>query len=97
MAESRSDQRTGERETLLTFPCEFPIKMMGRDEPSFHTAAQRIVEKHVGGLADDAIRSSRSRNGNFVSLTVTINATSQEQLDRIYEELSADEAVLVAL
>lgn len=87
----------GGRETLLEFPCEFPIKMMGRDREDFHTAARTIVERHHGKLADDAIRQSMSRNANFVSLTITINATSQEQLDRIYQELTAHEEILVAL
>ena len=85
------------RETLLEFPCEFPIKMMGRDEPRFHAAARTIVERHAGSVSDDAVRRSHSRNANFVSLTITINATSQEQLDSIYRELTASEEVLVAL
>lgn len=86
-----------DRETALEFPCEFPIKMMGRDQSAFHEAARTIVERHAGILADGAIRQSMSRNANFVSLTVTIIADSQEQLDRIYADLSAHEAVLVAL
>ena len=85
------------RDTLLSFPCEFPIKIMGRDEPAFHDAARRIIEKHAGEIGDEAFRHSESSKGNFVSLTATINATSQEQLDRIYEDLSAAEDVLVAL
>ena len=84
-------------DSLIEFPCEFPIKMMGRDEPAFHDAARRIIEKHAGEIGADAYRRSESSKGNFVSLTATINAESQEQLDRIYEDLSADEDVLVAL
>ena len=85
------------QDTLLEFPCEFPIKMMGRNEPVFHAAARSIVERHVGSLSDEAIRLSHSRNENFVSLTITITASSQAQLDDIYRELSASEDVLVAL
>ncbi len=85
------------RETALEFPCEFPVKMMGRDHPAFHEAARSIVERHVGELSDDAIRRSLSRNANFVSLTITIAAKSQEQLDRIYVDLSAHDEILVAL
>ncbi len=85
------------RETMLEFPCEFPIKMMGRDEPSFHDAARQIIEKHAGVLDDDAYRKAMSRDANFVSLTVTINATSQKQLDDIYQDLSAHDEILVAL
>ena len=85
------------RETLLEFPCEFPIKMMGRDEAAFHAAARAIVERHAGSVSDDAIRRSHSRNANFVSVTITITATSQDQLDRIYRDLTANDEVLVAL
>jgi putative lipoic acid-binding regulatory protein len=86
-----------ERETLLEFPCEFPLKMMGHDRQAFHEAARDIVERHAGALDDAAIRQSLSRKANFVALTITINAVSQEQLDRIYEELSAHDEILVAL
>ena len=93
-----TDQNESEpRETMLEFPCEFPIKMMGRDEPAFHDAARTIIERHAGQVDDDAYRTAMSRDANFVSLTVTINATSQQQLDDIYQELSAHDEILVAL
>ncbi len=84
-------------ESLLEFPCEFPIKIMGRDDPEFREAALFVVEKHAGKVTDDAIRSSTSTHGNFVSITVTITATSQQQLDDIYRDLTAHDQVLVAL
>ena len=84
-------------ETLLEFPCDFPIKIMGRESDEFHTLARSLVEKHTGPLADDAVVSSLSRNGNFVSVTVTVVAQSQEQLDEIYRELTAHDDVLMAL
>ena len=84
-------------ESLLEFPCDFPIKMMGRDDPGFHEAARAIIDRHAPGVSDDAFRSALSRNARFVSLTVTIRATSQAQLDTIYEELSAHDEILVAL
>lgn len=84
-------------ESLLDFPCEFPIKMMGRDHPGFHEAARTIIARHAPDVKDDAFRSALSRNARFVSLTVTILATSQAQLDTIYEELSAHDEILVAL
>lgn len=84
-------------ETLLEFPCDFPIKMMGRESPEFRLTARALVEKHTGPLADAAIRSTLSRNGRFVSITVTVSAHSQEQLDDIYREVSAHDAVLITL
>ncbi|MEX2496175.1 MAG: DUF493 domain-containing protein [Woeseia sp.] len=81
----------------LEFPCEFPIKMMGRDQPEFHQAALSIVERHAGSVDASAVRVAASSNGRFVSITVTINARSREQLDNIYRDLTGDEQILVAL
>jgi hypothetical protein len=55
------------------------------------------VEKHTGKIADDSIAVAPSRNGNFLSVTVTIVAESQEQLDNIYRDLTNHEEILVAL
>ncbi len=84
-------------ETLLKFPCDFPIKMMGRDTPEFVAMARALVENHAGPLSDEAIQTAQSRNGRFVSVTVTISATSQQQLDNIYRDVSAHDDVLMAL
>ena len=84
-------------ETLLEFPCQFPIKMMGRDGDSFRRVAIELVEFHTGKIPEDAISESSSSKGNFLSITVTINAESQEQLDNIYRALSASDEILVAL
>ena len=84
-------------ESAIEFPCEFPIKMMGRDTPEFRSTARALVEKHAGKLANDAVRQAQSRKGNFVSITVTITATSQQQLDAIYQDVTDHEDVLMAL
>lgn len=84
-------------DSLLEFPCDFPIKMMGRDQPEFRDAALGVIERHAGAVPDDAVKESSSREGRFLSITVTIRATSQQQLDDIYRELSSHEQVLVAL
>jgi putative lipoic acid-binding regulatory protein len=84
-------------ETLLEFPCEFPIKMMGRDEDGFRDTARGLVEKHTGPLDDSAVQAAVSAKGNFVSVTITVTATSRKQLDDIYRDVSAHEAVIMAL
>ena len=71
--------------------------MMGRDEPEFRDAAVSVVEQHAGTIADDAIRTTNSRNGNFLSITITIEAQSQRQLDDIYRDLTEHEEILAAL
>lgn len=84
-------------ETLLEFPCSFPIKMMGRDTSEFHSTVRELVEKHTGPLDESAFESALSRNGRFVSITVTVNAQSKQQLDAIYLEVSGHDDVLMAL
>lgn len=84
-------------ETVIEFPCHFPIKMMGRDTPEFRATARSLVENHVGPVADDAVSAAVSRNGSFVSITVTVTATSQQQLDAIYRDVSGHDDVLMAL
>jgi len=84
-------------DAIMEFPCDFPIKMMGRDRREFHEAAGSVVEQHPGPVNDEAIRTAASRNGRFVSITITIRAESREQLDAIYMDLTAHDEVLVAL
>ena len=59
--------------------------------------AVSIIEIHTGTVSDEKIQSSLSRNGRFVSITITISAQSQQQLDAIYEDVSAHDDVLMAL
>ena len=84
-------------ESAIEFPCEFPIKMMGRNTPEFRTTARALVEKHAGTVPDEAVQEALSRNDRFVSITVTITASSQQQLDAIYQDVTDHEDVLMAL
>ena len=84
-------------ESVIQFPCAFPIKMMGRDTKEFRAAARMLVEKHAGAVPDEAVQVALSRNGRFVSVTVTIEATSQQQLDAIYTDATNHADVLYAL
>ncbi len=82
-------------ETLLEFPCEFPIKAMGSDLDGFETLVVSLVQKHCNEVS--RVHSRASKNGNFISVTVTITASSKQQIDSIYYELTGHESVLMAL
>lgn len=82
---------------LFQFPCDFPIKVMGRDSESFRTLTLAIVERHAGSLAPESISERASSKGRFLSLTYTIRAESRAQLDGIYQDLTDSGVVLVAL
>lgn len=84
-------------ETLLEFPCRFPIKVMGKATDEFHIEVRRIVREHIPELAEDCFVQRASAQSNYVAITVTIEATSREQLDNIYRSLTACELVLMAL
>ena len=86
-----------QEDTLLEFPCEFPIKVMGRSDVDLHSLVIELVRKHAPDLDESAVTRRDSRQGNYVSLTVTVNATSKAQLDKIYLELNASDAVLMTL
>jgi uncharacterized protein len=82
---------------LFRFPCEFPIKVMGRDTESFRTLTLAIVERHAGALDAGRISERTSSGKRFLALTYTIRAESRAQLDRIYQDLTDSGVVLVAL
>jgi uncharacterized protein len=86
-----------EQDTLLEFPCRFPIKAMGADDGAFETLVVELVRKHAPDLAEASVASRASQGGKYLSVTVTVTATSREQLDNIYRELTACEQVLMAL
>ncbi len=84
-------------ESAIEFPTKFPIKLMGRNTPEFPATARALVEEHAGAVDDSAVALASSSNDRFVSVTVTITATSQEQLDAIYQDATNHEDVLMAL
>jgi putative lipoic acid-binding regulatory protein len=83
--------------TLQEFPSEFPVKVMGRRDSDLRTLTQAIIERHAGPQLDSEIRTRTSADGNFLAVTYLVHATSREQLDAIYRELTACKSVLMAL
>ena len=84
-------------ETLLEFPCDFPVKAMGRNDEGFEDLVTKIILAHAEPVAAVPVSTSASSSGKYLSVTVTIEAVSKAQLDRIYQDLTDCELVLVAL
>jgi len=82
---------------LLTFPCEFPMKVMGRREDGFAQLVSEIVMRHAPDFDPATIEMRSSKQGRYLSLTVTIQARSREQLDALYSELSGHPMVIMVL
>jgi putative lipoic acid-binding regulatory protein len=83
--------------TLLEFPCDFPLKVMGRNNDDFRSIVLGIVQKHTGVVDVSRIEERPSRDGTYLGITVTVTATSKAQLDGLYMELTSCERVMVAL
>jgi len=85
------------QDTLLEFPCEFGVKAMGRDVDEFETCVTDIILSHAQRYTGTQSTINRSGGGKFIAVTVTIEALSKDQLERIYLDLSDCEQVLVTL
>ena len=79
----------------LEFPCTFPIKAIGKATGEFETIVTDIIRRHVSELTDFTTRSSAG--GKYLAVTATFVATSREQLDALYRELSSNEQVVMLL
>lgn len=91
-----ADQSPAQDETLLRFPCDFPIKAMGRAEDGIESILLAIIERHAPETDKERVRTRASRNGRWVSVTVVIKARGKDQLDAIYRELSVHERITCA-
>ena len=81
----------------LAFPCDFPIKVMGRKEPGFAQTVMEIVLRHAPDFDAATIEMRPSRKGTYLSVTCVVRATSREQLDALYQELCDHPSVVMVL
>ncbi len=84
-------------DSLIEYPVEFPVKVMGRTQPGFAQQMLAVVKKHAPDFDESTVGMRPSREGKYLSLTFTINATSREQLDALYQDLSDHPMVQMAL
>ncbi len=84
-------------DSLLRFPCAFPIKIMGRRTDGFSASVVAIVTRHAPDFAAESVEMRVSAGGTYLSVTCTIRATSRAQLDALYRELTAHPDVRIVL
>ncbi len=87
---------TDKQESAIEFPCEFPIKAMAKSMVGIENKILAIIQAHAPEVNEGAMRTTASSKGKYVSVTITINAQSQLQLDNIYGDLTRDPNVLMA-
>ncbi|MEW6562417.1 MAG: DUF493 domain-containing protein [Pseudomonadota bacterium] len=86
-----------DKETLLEFPCDFPIKVFGLAQQGFAQAVAEVVQRHDRGFDAATLEMRSSSGARYLSLTCTVRATSRAQLDALYQELSAHPMVKMVL
>ena len=84
-------------ESLIEFPCDFPIKVMGATQEGFAQAVLEVVVRHAPDFDAATMQMRPSKAGNYLSLTCTVRATSRGQLDALYGALTAHPMVKIVL
>jgi uncharacterized protein len=89
--------RTPGQASLIEYPSAFPIKVMGPHADGFVDAIVDVVRRFDPGFDAGTAELRPSRGGNYLGVTVTVTATSREQLDELYRTLSTHPMVKVVL
>lgn len=84
-------------ETLLKFPTDFPLKVMGKRQDGFAEAIVKVVLEHAPDFDPATLEMRPSTNGNYLGLTANIRATSKQQLDALYLALTSHPMVKIVL
>lgn len=71
----------------IEFPCQYPIKVLGRDCEQLQPVVIEVFERHAPGFDSESLVIKSSSAGTFVSITLTIEATGKEQLSRLHQDL----------
>jgi putative lipoic acid-binding regulatory protein len=84
-------------ESLLEFPCNFPIKIMGKTQAGFAQAVLGVVLNHVPEFNADSMEMRSSKQGKYLSLTCVVYVSSREQLDNLYRALCDHPMVVMVI
>ena len=86
-----------ETESLIEYPCDFPIKVLGRTQAGFAQAVLEIVRQHAPDYDGTTMEMRTSKQGKYLSVTCVIRASSREQLDALYKALCDHPMVVMVL
>lgn len=88
---------TSDAPERLSFPCDYPIKVMVRSDPGVRNRVDAIVERHAGPVDLSAVTERRSARNRFMGITYVIRATSEAQISALFEALKLCPQVLLVL
>jgi putative lipoic acid-binding regulatory protein len=86
-----------EIESLIEYPCDFPIKILGRTQAGFAQAVLEIVRSHAPDFDGATMEMKMSKRGKYLSVTCVVRATSRQQLDELYRALCDHPMVVMVL
>lgn len=81
----------------IEFPCSYPIKIIGKASAGYEQKVIAIVEKHAGKITTDLVQVHPSRQNNYLSISVTITATGEDQLKNLFQDLKTIKSVKMVL
>ncbi len=84
-------------QSLMTFPCDFPLKVIGKNEEGFTALVIAIIRRHIRSFDEAGINSITSGGWKYLSISITLVAESREQLDALYSDLGRHEQIIVVL
>jgi putative lipoic acid-binding regulatory protein len=84
-------------DSLIEYPSDFPIKVMGKHHPDFAQTLTEVVLQFDPAFDAATVEMRPSKGGNYLGLTFTVRATSREQLDALYQELCDHPTVVMVL
>lgn len=87
------NQEIPKEESLITYPCQFTIKVMGAAVPELRTTVNDIAKKHDPLFSEAATKEKFSKGNKYLSMSISIYAISRDQLDAIYQDLTSSELV----
>jgi putative lipoic acid-binding regulatory protein len=83
--------------SLIEYPCDFPLKVLGHSRAGYAQTVLEIVRRHAPDYDGASMEMRPSRKGKYLSVTCTVRATSREQLDALYQELCDHPMVVMVL
>ncbi len=86
-----------EDSVTIEFPCEYPVKVMGKNVPEFSEVVLEIIRRHAPDLRDENVGFRPSRNNNYLAVNVIIYATGTQQLQALFDDLKASGLVYMVL
>lgn len=92
-----SDGPPDRQDSLIAYPCRFPIKVMGLRAEGYVQALTHIAQQFDPAFDASTVELRESRGGRYLGVTLTVMATSREQLDELYRTLSSHPMVKVVL